>query len=329
MPANQMAPAGYVLAVRQVTKLSAWSEEEIGARMRGAGIALRTGPFISKIRSSIPYVIDGITLLYGDYPVYAEAAFADYHVALTQPRGLRRWIRPQVNFEFDGFAPFKPLPLTQSLPLAEWGLNWCIGNHAHEFLIIHAAVVERGGFAAILPGPPGSGKSTLTAFLINNGWRLLSDELALLSLDDGSVTPLARPVSLKNQSIDIIGELVPSATLSRRAEDTAKGTVALLKAPSDSIERISETARPAWVIFPTFQKGTAANLAPRSKADTLIEIGRNAFNYSIHGKLGFQLLSRIVDDCACFDFTYSDLFEARDLLAALDPAPHLVGDTQP
>src|SRR3546814_15972535 len=83
--------------------------------------------------------------------------------------------------------------------MLEWGLNWCIGAHGHQFLIIHAAVIERNGLAAILPGAPGSGKSTLTACLVHNGWRLLSDEMALVSLQDGGLTALARPISLKNR----------------------------------------------------------------------------------------------------------------------------------
>jgi hypothetical protein len=41
-------------------------------------------------------------------------------------------------------------------------------------------VLERGGRALLLPAPSGSGKSTLCAGLAFNGWRLLSDELALL-----------------------------------------------------------------------------------------------------------------------------------------------------
>src|SRR3546814_17273791 len=75
--------------------------------------------------------------------------------------------------------------LGQALPMLEWGLNWCIGAHGHQFLIIHAAVIERNGLAAILPGAPGSGKSTLTACLVHNGWRLLSDAMALVSLQGG------------------------------------------------------------------------------------------------------------------------------------------------
>jgi predicted ATPase len=33
-------------------------------------------------------------------------------------------------------------------------------------------VVERDGHALILPAMPGSGKSTLTAALVQRGWRL-------------------------------------------------------------------------------------------------------------------------------------------------------------
>lgn len=307
-------------------KLSAWSKDELSQRLKGPGIFLHTGPFLSHIRTRIPAVIDGIALLYADNRASGFEEFADFHVALQRPAGLRRWYRPQVNFAFDGFFPFKPLPLDQALPMVEWGLNWCIGLHAHQFLMIHAATIERNGYAVILPGPPGSGKSTLTAFLVNNGWRLLSDELALISLSDGRVTALARPISLKNESIDIVQRVVPGATISARSEDTAKGTVALLKAPPESIERIAETAQPAWVIFPTFKKEAGARLEPRSKADTLIELGQNAFNYSIHGKSGFETLARVVDDCACFEFSYSSLTEAQEIFDALEPGKARAAD---
>ncbi|MGF1630424.1 MAG: HprK-related kinase A [Kiloniellaceae bacterium] len=302
-------------------KLSTWSKEEQARRLQGPGIFLHTGPFLSHIRTAVPAVLDGIGLLYADNRVSPHEPYADFHIALNRPRNLRRWISPQVHFEFDGLLPFKPLPLTQALPMLEWGLNWCIGFHAHQFLIVHAATVERNGFAAILPGAPGSGKSTLTAYLVNNGWRLLSDELALLSTHDGQLTPLARPISLKNQSIDLIAELVPHATLGPRCEDTAKGTVALLKAPRQSLERVSETAQPAWVIFPTFKAGAATSLVSHSKADTLIELGQNAFNYSVHGKQGFETLSRLVDTCACYSFTYSKLSEALAVFESLEAAP--------
>ena len=67
-------------------------------------------------------------------------------------------------------------------------------------------------------GLPGSGKSTLAAGLVyRGGWRLLSDELALLSLGDGAVSALPKPISLKNESIAIMKRFAPGASFSRES----------------------------------------------------------------------------------------------------------------
>ena len=297
--------------------LSRMSQAELASSLRGPGINLRTGPFTVRIRSPIENVAEGMALLYADYPIADLEAFADFHVAIEAPGGLRRWWRRQALFTLDGTTPFAPLPFDEALPLLEWGLNRAITAHAQNYLILHAGVIERDGWVALLPGLPGAGKSTLCAYLVFNGWRLLSDELALLSLDSGLVTPLGRPISMKNQSIQVIRERVPEATISRISGNTVKGAVALLKAPTESVTRVDEEARPAWVIFPQYKPGTPARLGARSKADTLLELGRNAFNYSVHGASAFQGLADLVDHCGCFDFRYSELQEAREIFARL------------
>jgi len=152
----------------------------------GPGLNLRTGLFVNRIFSTIPSVGEGLRLLYADYPLSEANGFADFYVHLDRPRGLRRWFHPQVQFRFDVATPFKPLPLQHAFPMLEWGLNWCISSHCHQYLVIHAAVVEKDGHAMILPAPPGSGKSTLCAGLVARGWRLLSDELTLI--DPATVT---------------------------------------------------------------------------------------------------------------------------------------------
>jgi HprK-related kinase A len=294
------------------------TRSEFAGWLAGAGAFIRTGPFIIHARTSIAHAVEGISALYDGYPVTSAEPFADFHVALTASGGVRRFMRRQVDFEFDGEKPYRPLPLDQALPMFEWGLNAVITQTAHHFLIVHAAVVARDGFAAIFPAESGSGKSTLCAALVNRGWRLLSDELTLFCVETGAIHPLARPLNLKNASIDVIRGFAPDAVLSRRTHDTVKGTVALLKAPADSVARAQETARPAWIIAPRWERDAPCELTPKSRADAMIELGRNAFNYSVHGRRGFHLLADAVERCGCFDFRYSNLDEAIDAFAALE-----------
>jgi HprK-related kinase A len=291
------------------------SASELGARLRGDGLLLRTGPFVNCVRTDVARLVSSIAAMYGDYPVEAPGEFIDFHLDLVRPRGLRRWWRPQVMLEQDGLRPFQPLPVAQAYPMLEWLLNWCVSQRAHGYLLIHAAVLERHGRAIILPAPPGSGKSTLCAALVAHGWRLLSDEMTLVRPADGQLAPLPRPVSLKNASIGVIGAAFPDAVLSPPVEGTVKGTIAHLRAPRASIERALELARPAHIVFPRFEAGAATSLEPVPKARAFMQVADNSFNYPSLGQRGFDTLARLVDGCGCHAFRYSDL---REALAVFD-----------
>lgn len=278
--------------------------------MCGDGVVLGIGPFAFRLKSPLDSVHEGLRCLYAEYPLFREDRFADFEVTVAPGRGLRRWWRPQAVFRFDGDEPFLPLPLTHAYPLLEWAMNWCVSMHVQQYLLLHAAVVEKKGLAMILPAPPGSGKSTLCAGLIHRGWRLLSDEMALISLNGQLVSPFGRAVSLKNQSIEIIKKYAPEAVFSPTVNDTHKGDVALLKVPTGQVLRIGEPARPRWVVFPKYVPGSQACLTPRSKARSMLELGRNSFNYMVLGRTGFEGLSRVIDASDCYDFQYSHLDDA-------------------
>lgn len=300
--------------------VGALTRRELAARLAGPGLFLRTGPFTNCIRSNISYLVDGVAQMYGQYAI-DESGFADFHVQFRQPGGWRRWFRPQVRFDHDGLTPFEPLPVNQAFPMLEWMLNYCVSSRAHGYLIIHAAVVEKNGHAVILPAPPGSGKSTLCAALVSRGWRLLSDELTLIGLDDQLLTPLPRPVSLKNASIPIMQAYTPTSLFTRSAEDTAKGTVAHMKAPDASVARAAEPARAAWVVFPRYQADAPVTIDPITPARAFMRVAENAFNFSLTGERGFHALGQVMDGCTSFDFTYSKLDEAIALFDNLRVAP--------
>jgi HprK-related kinase A len=284
-------------------------------------VRLRTGAIVTRICSALPEIAVAMSLVYSEHPVEAADSFADFHVRIRRPRGLRRWVRPQVAFEFDGAPPFLPLPGDQAFPILEWGLNWCISTHCHQYLVIHAAVVERDGRALLLPAPPGAGKSTLCAGLVDRGWRLLSDELTLLDPLTGSIAALARPVSLKNASIEVIRRFAPDAVLSPTVHDTLKGSVAHMKPPGEAVRRALEPARPRWIVMPRYHAGAASLLRPLSRGRAFMQLAESAFNYQVYSRQGFELLATAVEACECYEFTYGELESAVRTFAELAARP--------
>jgi HprK-related kinase A len=171
----------------------------------------------------------------------------------------------------------------------------------------------------ILPGKPGSGKSTLAAALALRGWRLLTDEIAMVNPDDGRLVPLPRPVSLKNASIEVIRRMHAETPLGPRWEDTLKGTVAHMRPPVECIARAEERAEPGWIVFPHYRPGAGTGSRRQPKGPSLLRLADNAFNYSLLGTVGFETMARLVDRCDCYEFRYSDLDQALRRFDELPP----------
>lgn len=279
---------------------------------------VRTGPVVANIQSSLPEVSRGLAFHYAQHAVEADNGFADFHVRVDAPTGLRRVLHRQVVFRFDGIEPSASMPVGQGFALLEWGLNWCVAAHCHQYLIMQAAVIERNGRALVLPAPSGSGKSTLCAAVVyGGGWRLLSDEMALLDPSSGHLLPLPRPVSLKNASIDVIRSFAPTAQFGDEVLETTKGRVAHVKPPAECVALAARVAVPTWVVLPTFSAGEPAQLLPLSRARAFMALIDNAFNYEVHGRAGFAALAAMIDRSRAFTFRYSDPAEAVKAFDAL------------
>ncbi len=298
-------------------KLSSLSQQEIRKRLREGSLLISLAGFDISIRSSLPQVARGLSLLYANYSLAAEGEFIDFRIEIDSPSMLRRWVRPQVNFSCDRHFPFKPLPLNQAFAMFEWGLNWVVANHCHQFAIIHSAVVEKDGKGIIFPGTPGSGKSTLCAALTCRGWRLLSDEMALISLEDHQIYPFPRPIGLKNNSIEVIQQFDENVVFGDVIKDTAKGNVAHMLVPNSSVDASSQNALPFAVVFPRYQKDSTLDFEPISKGTTMMKLAENCFNYPVLGVDGFHCLASIADRCAGRTLHYSHLNEAIDALETM------------
>jgi HprK-related kinase A len=296
-------------------KIADLPSSKLRAHLGNDGISIITGPFVIRLQSGIPFIFDAIKNLYADFSIANLNRFVDFHASLRKPRGLRRYVRPQALFESDGEIPFYPMPLRTAVPLLEWGLNWCVAARAHQYLILHAAVLERGGRALVLPAPSGTGKSTLCAALCWRGWRLLTDELCLIRRTDIRIDPIPRPISLKDASIRVIRSFASEAWIGPECTDTAKGTIAHMRPPPESVARSNESALPAWVVFVNYCCGSPAILKDIPRSHAFLQLAQNSVNYSLLGTAGFEAMAHVIDSTSSYEFTYGDL---DDAVKALD-----------
>lgn len=298
-------------------KVANFTQAGLAGLLKRGELLLPLGPFVARIKTDVLVLVENIALMYADFELLSIDSFADFHVEIKYEAGFRRWVKPQVRFFFDGRPSFTALPVEQAPAMLEWGLNWCIAAHSHQFLIIHAAVIEKKDKAIVLPAPPGSGKSTLCAGLVMRGWRLLSDELALYDMSAGNIYGMARPINLKNRSIDLIRQYAPDAVLTASMSDTTKGTVALVRPPLHSVVRAAQAVPPGWIILPKYVEGAAAELQLHSRAQTFMLIAEQSFNYDIQGLRGFEAIGELVERSRCYRFSYSNLDDADRLFSDL------------
>jgi HprK-related kinase A len=281
------------------------------------GVQMAVGPFLVRLRSDVPGVRDHLQHFYEGF-TFRDDAGSHFDLAVIHGQGLHRWIRRQAVAVVNGTTPYFPLPARLAGPLVEWSLNWCIGRYAHRWVVVHAAVVERGGNALILPAPPESGKSTLCAALTFSGWRLLSDEFALIDPETGLVLPVPRPISLKEAAIDIIRTRHPDVVFGPERRDMTATRFVHARPPADSSSRAAEAARPGWIVMPRYSPGSATLLSRMPKAEALLSAADQSFNYNYLGPAGYLCLAELVRRVDCYSLEYSDL---DDVLGRLNQLP--------
>jgi HprK-related kinase A len=258
-----------------------------------------------------------LRVVYGAYPATESDGLAAVTVTLRRGRGLRRFVRPQVEVVLDGELVFEPYPADTPLPLLEWSVNYALASRLACYLLLHAGVVERDGRAIVLPAVPGSGKSTLTAALAAHGFRLLSDEFGVVRLSDVRLLALLRPVALKNASIDVIQSFAPDCVLGPRFPKTHKGTVAHLAPNTAAVDARHEPAAPGLVIFPRYDPSIEFELEAVPRARAFARLAVNSFNYEILGPDSFEALGALIQRSDCYALRYRDLSRAVDEIAAL------------
>jgi len=292
------------------------TDASVLSRLATTGVQVTIGPFVVHVRSELPLVHRYLETLYAGFPIRGGDG-GHFDIQVVGSHGVRRFIRPQANLVVNGERPFLPLPADLAGALFEWTLNYCVGRDAHRFVAMHAAVVERNGRALIVSGESGAGKSTLCAALVLDGWRLLSDEFALVDPDAGTLSPLPRPVSLKNVSIDIIRQRGRDVVYGPEGIDIEHARFVHMKPPASSVQRASEPASPGIVIFPRWRSGAETRFTRVRKAQVLLRLADQSFNYNYLGVRGFNAIADLARRVEGYELEYSDLDDVLPRLAGL------------
>ena len=295
-------------------RLKQLSRSEVASLMSRGGVNIDLGIASFNVQSSLPAVCQNFYRLYQDHKIVDPEKALDFHVKVNSSASLRKWLLPQIEFICDQHSPFLPLPKSQAYPVLEWGMNWCIASHCHNYLLLHAAVLAKGEQAIVFPAPPGSGKSTLTGYLAHSGWRLLSDEMAVIDTSTNRVHPFIRPICLKNNSIDLIREWFPDTIISDVARDTNKGDVAHVKPPVDSLNNMYKSAEVKAVVFPKYNADVQLDIYQLDKCDAFLSLAENGFNNNVLARSAFLSLTSIVENANNYEMVYSNKEEMKAFL---------------
>lgn len=277
-------------------------------------LALRIGPVSFRIGSAWPEPLEAMARLYEDYPPPGEVC--DFTVRLEPERPWRRWLRPSVAIAGDYVLPdAAPMALAHGLLAAEMGMNLQMALGQKQYLLLHAASVEKAGRALILTGESGAGKSTLAALLGERGWRLMGDEFALLGLDDGRLRAFPRAVSLKNGAIAVMEREAAPERFGPRLEGTPKGAIRHLRPNAAALADMDAPALPALILFPRFGEAAAARAV--GQAELFMRLTQASTNYVGLGQPGFTALTRLVESCPAAALDYPDTDSAVQMVETL------------
>ncbi len=164
---------------------------------------------------------------------------------------------------------------------------------------LHAAAVSFKGRAIVMPAVSGSGKSSLTTWLVAHGFDYITDEMVLIDKQQ-QVDGISRPIHIKTRGWGAIESLL-------EADADVFDGVQCNVVPIKSIGgQVSPSARHdhGILLFPHFKQGEPLQLAPISSTDaglTLIKNHINARNMEDHG---FPALMRLARTSQSYALTF-------------------------
>ena len=238
------------------------------------------------VRSDISEVLDEAARVLAPFRAERSRSAATFVI---------RQAAPSVAFEvsFEGTVAHRARSPQAAADWVAWKASLESIGRAEEHLVLHSGAIAWAGRGVVLPAPPDSGKTTLTAALTRAGFAYLSDEAAFLERGTGRLLPFPRALSMEEPSLDAIHGLraeVGSGLLPGRQLHH----VTAHELRPDAVGRACQVR---YVVAPSYVGGTDVTLERMSRAEGVVLLAENSFNLKRFGAEGVRLLAEGPERC--------------------------------
>jgi hypothetical protein len=235
---------------------------------------------------------------------------ARYEIRAVSPR--------RAEIVVDGTAIHLAAEPAEAVEWLLWHVNQQAAMRSSRYLLLHAAAVELGGRALVVPGSSGAGKSTICAAFVQAGAGYLTDELTALVPATTTVVPFAKSLHLDHRSQRALGLLDARRERGDAAVPDHVAPSALASHPAGG------PCVPRWIVFPRHDPGggTGTELVRLTAADALVELLVHSVNLDRHGGKGLEVMAELAQACRCYRLTYADAGDgAKVVLSEIGAGP--------
>ena len=197
----------------------------------------------------------------------------------------------------DGRRRFDAASIAEVVDLVLWDVYDRAFRRAGGRIVLHAALASRRARGVLLPGPPDAGKTTLVAGLVRAGFAYLSDEAAVFDPETGRFHAFPRPLGMEVSALHLFPGLERRLPPELRESDRKTRHV-----PATAIRprSIGSSCRVRLVVVPEYREGAVTDLAPMSRAETLMLLSKSAFAPERFASHGLERMARALAKADCF-----------------------------
>lgn len=190
-----------------------------------------------------------------------------------------------------------------------------LADQSQAGLLFHAAGLAKAGAGLLLPGQTGTGKSTLTSWLLAQRFDYLTDELIFIPEGTQIMQPLTRPLNLKRPARKVLAPLFDFAA--QAANIISSPRVDLIPPTLFNPSIPLPQACLSLIIFPHYQPAGEFTLLPLSRAQAGLELMRCLINARNLAGYGFSEVTRLVKDIPAYKMNYTRFEQIGEQVTAL------------